>query len=131
MGSGRPKKRTVDRCIVLDVNALASQMRGQSSAGRLTWRDQRTDECLLAVRYRADGRRVMVACDGWRQDQAIGMTTTRLVSGGLRRWLECPRCGGRVGKLYLPSGDWLFACRLCHNLTYLANQQGSARQAGR
>jgi len=125
LGSGyfRAKKRTVDRCLVLDVNVLARQGR----AGQLNWRDQRTGERLLAMRYRADGRRVMLACVEW--SEAIGLTTTRLVSGGLRWWFECPRCGRRMGRLYVPPGERVFACRLCHNLTYLASQRTPRPQA--
>lgn len=38
--------------------------------------------------------------------------------GGVRWWLSCPFCGGRSGKLYLPTPHGEFACRLCHDLTY-------------
>ena len=45
----------------------------------------------------------------------FALTTTTPRFGGLRYWLLCPRCGRRVGKLYLVD-RW--ACRRCHNLSY-------------
>jgi len=34
------------------------------------------------------------------------------------RWFACPACGRRAGKLYLPNGETVFLCRLCHGLEY-------------
>ena len=45
----------------------------------------------------------------------FALTTTTPRFGGLRYWLLCPRCGRRVGKLYLVD-RW--ACRRCHKLSY-------------
>ncbi len=35
--------------------------------------------------------------------------------GGKRRWLLCPGCHKRVGKLYRPLNEVVFACRQCHD----------------
>ena len=46
---------------------------------------------------------------------------------GQRTWLTCPFCDRRMFKLYRPSYSANFACRACHNLTYLSVQQHDAR----
>jgi hypothetical protein len=48
-------------------------------------------------------------------------------NGGKRRWLLCPSCHKRVGKLYRPLGEVVFACRQCHQLTYRSAQCHDAR----
>jgi hypothetical protein len=63
----------------------------------------------------------------------IEITTTRPRLGGRRCWFLCPmssnglRCRRRVGRLYLPPGQQVFACRLCHNLTYKSAQTHNKR----
>ena len=52
---------------------------------------------------------------------------TRCNYGGERRWLLCPRCFKRVAKLYRPPDEVLFACRLCHELTYRSTQCHDAK----
>src|SRR5271157_3232544 len=56
----------------------------------------------------------------------IALETSGLPSGGLRWWFICPArrgeddepCRRRVGKLFLPRGCRVFACRHCYDLTY-------------
>jgi len=36
-------------------------------------------------------------------------------------------CGFKTSRLYLPPGSSRFACRQCHNLTYISAQQHSAK----
>jgi hypothetical protein len=61
-----------------------------------------------------------VACmsDG----QSIRLTTTTVHFGGERFWFIC-ECGRRAGKLYLPTGETVFRCRLCYDLTYLSARE--------
>jgi hypothetical protein len=47
----------------------------------------------------------------------VGLATTLPRGGGLRWWFFCP-CGMRTAKLYLPPNDWVFRCRVCHDLVY-------------
>ena len=54
---------------------------------------------------------------------SIELQTTPTPWGALRYWFTCPRCGRRVGKVYLPPGDHDFACRRCHKLAYRSNQE--------
>jgi hypothetical protein len=67
----------------------------------------------------------------------ISLVTTRLPSKGLRWWFICPAkrgdcaapCRRRVGKVYLPSGGRIFACRHCYDLTYESCRDSRSGQA--
>jgi hypothetical protein len=59
--------------------------------------------------------------------QTLPVTTTRPHFGGKRYWFRC-ECGRRSGRLYLPSGETLFRCRLCCDLTYQSAQEHNTRQ---
>lgn len=51
--------------------------------------------------------------------QHITLTPTRANIGeGRRWWFECPDCGRRSLKLYLPPRASHFKCRACHDLSY-------------
>ncbi len=41
--------------------------------------------------------------------------------GGDRTWFLCPQCGGRTKSLY--KLGIIFACRVCHGLTYASQQE--------
>ena len=49
---------------------------------------------------------------------------------GTRFWFACPRCGRRVGKLYVPPGRHKALCRHCHRLRYLAHHIKSTGNYG-
>ncbi len=44
--------------------------------------------------------------------------------GGRQWWLFCPVCSRRCRILYLPPSGYVFACRVCYNLTYESQQKG-------
>jgi hypothetical protein len=52
---------------------------------------------------------------------------------GWRHWFRCPAIRNgilmekRVGRLYLPLGQQIFACRICYNLTYWSAQTRDKR----
>ena len=50
--------------------------------------------------------------------QRVRLQSTPCRYGGVRWWFECPRCGRRVGKLYLPPRAVAYRCRLCWDLRY-------------
>jgi hypothetical protein len=64
----------------------------------------------------------------------VPIATTRPHLGGKRYWFRCPAlrdekpCGKMVGRLYLPPGGQLFACRHCYDLTYKSAQQHDQRK---
>lgn len=47
-----------------------------------------------------------------------------------RWWFTCPKCSKRVKKLYLPSEDSRFACRICTGLIHRSAQLGGNRWSG-
>ena len=47
----------------------------------------------------------------------VAITTTKSYFGGVRYWFVCPRCAGRVGKLYAVAVGAL-GCRTCLRLAY-------------
>ena len=67
----------------------------------------------------------------------IRVVTSNLPSKGIRWWFICPGkradrpapCLQRVGKLYLPSGGKIFACRDCYDLTYQSCRESRSGQA--
>ena len=64
----------------------------------------------------------------------IPITTTPCRFGGRRFWFKCPfvcdgqACGRRVGRVYLPRGEKIFGCRICHNLIHRSAREHDARQ---
>lgn len=67
---------------------------------------------------------------GTQREQSIRLTWTDCHYGNERPWFECPGCGRRVGKVYLPEGlysggraVWQFLCRHCYDLTYMQRQR--------
>jgi hypothetical protein len=90
----------------------------------------------LRVEMRDDwrGPHLFVGAD-WRgpqlsvgDGQMIRLTTTRPHWGGERFWFRC-ECGRRSGRLYLPTGETVFRCRPCYDLTYQSTQEHNTRAA--
>ena len=65
---------------------------------------------------------------GGRYIQEIVIMSTASNLDGLVRWFICPACQNRAGKLYLPSGEGVFLCRKCHDLSYRAQQLRAFRK---
>ena len=130
-------KTTVEDCYVLAVAQLARQgplrdgARGTCHCTRdaetvrvdwavkeNTYRDkyrQYRDE-LLHLRYtypRGDGSETT-------DSHWLFLERTWHAASGQWVWFNCPGCGERVGKLYLPPWGGRFWCRTCHRLSYLS-----------
>jgi hypothetical protein len=65
-------------------------------------------------------------------DYCVSITTTPCNYGGVRLWFFCPgwkngiSCRRRCRKLYLSPGGHVFACRVCHELTYESTQKSGS-----
>jgi len=143
MGRHRWTSRfTVEEChYFLDVEvfhragpALAN---ASAASGTIFW--TRDGDVIGTIRYEivpsAGGvsvgipRQFLVLDGGNRlvEERLISITTVRPHLGGKRFLFVC-QCGSRVGRLYLPPGQQIFACRDCHNLTYRSVQQHDQRK---
>ena len=67
------------------------------------------------------------SCDYW-----VPISSTSCNYGGVRLWFICPgwkngiSCRRRCRKLYLPPRGHVFACRVCHELTYESTQKSGS-----
>src|SRR5258708_30835134 len=131
-GKWRQKKIVVEECVVLDVDFLLRH-RAISSAyvdGTLTLPTKAGD---LVVAFACDhGRSLCLRYQFGLQNYSyvIPLTTTETRPfGGVQYWFLCPMTRAsfktqervarrrRAGKLYLPPGSHMFACRSCYYLT--------------
>lgn len=71
-----------------------------------------TSEKQLTLSYGSNGKSF---------NYPIQIDSTPCNYGGVRYWFKCPRCNGRVGKLYI-DGNLLFECRKCKKLNYATQQ---------
>lgn len=103
-------KQAVEHTRFISINDVKELE--EDSLHTFTWHDGESiaiykylDHILLSYKLRDESMRVYVELD-----------TTR-VGYGYRLWLVCPVCSERAAKLYNVKG--IFACRVCHDLTYL------------
>lgn len=135
--SGYERKTTVEECLVLLTGDLGRNGISENELNELFWIDHRDWGIHACLFYTLDlsepGRPAIwmtlgrVTIDGFKiEQQRIKFEST--VSnryGGVRWWFTCPSpgevCGHRrCEKLYLRPGGLTFACRECHDLTYLS-----------
>lgn len=122
-------RRACDRRVVGDDAGLVSVPEGRWGRRRV-----RVDECageLAAETVYASARRQLGArlapgytgtftttIAGVRFAVGLVVRPNALWAGG-RLFLLCPECGGRCGRLYVPTVEsGLLACRRCLGLTY-------------
>lgn len=116
-------KVTVEECFSIDIAELVRPSLGCPGFfgfGPL----RRGGETLGSFMYVLGGDRLQVSWPfGPTSTYEFSLTRTPTSFGGERTWFSCPRCGRRVGKLYLPPGHPHFWCRHCHGLSYGSRQQ--------
>ena len=71
---------------------------------------------------------VIESGDSYRMNYSVDLTSTPCNFGGHRYWFSCPECGRRVATLHMPPWQTRFACRSCHNLTYLSRRDPSVHR---
>jgi hypothetical protein len=119
------RKTTVEQCHVLSISNLPKPLIVGAS-GRLP---NGIDFSIAGTLERRYLRLDWTWKKRKRVELAIPLTTTPTTFGGVRDWFLCPLhkvgtpCDKRVMKLYSPAGDSLFACRKCHDLTYMSSQE--------
>jgi len=102
-----------------------------SAWGRFVWAWNGDEDDKFKVKWTGDQGGYFILDykrDGGKYQERISFTKTPCHFGGSRIWLDCPGCGRRVGKLYLPTTlysnyndgvrvqNW--RCRYFYKLTY-------------
>jgi hypothetical protein len=139
----------VEECLALDVESVRRAGVFRSAPGAVftsSWIDatggglgsieysvvQNQPDCL-AIRIRRQYARLESSLR-FVDECLIQIASTRPRFGGRRLWFMCPvlrdgkPCGKLAGRLYLPPGEEVFACRHCHNLTYRSVQTHDQRK---
>jgi len=137
-GSGRHWYNTrieVESCKAFAIRDLRDAIRsGPGYYGGLTWRigDEKTGDIGFEI-VKADPaglgvRLIYTFRKGTPEERRLDYVVPLLPvakAAGQAWYFQCmasrnggPTCRRRVGKLYLPPGGQVFACRHCYNLTY-------------
>lgn len=139
-------KRTVEECLVLDVLMCAQKgWLREGASSRLVWRQEERE--VACVIFHVKEECLFLPFLRWGEmtnshHYPVELERTRTSFGAERVWFQCPVCGRRVRKLYLPPGErrFHFLCRSCHHLSYRSRQrraplweqaQGHADKPGR
>ena len=121
---GYRKKPLVQTCLaVIEAHAVARHREQTQTFWTITTEpgEARWLAITATVEPARTGSRMRLQ---WHdRTQHIPLQTTRLPWGALRWWCTCPSCGRRCCKVYLPSLEDTFACRICHDLRYLSAQR--------
>ena len=126
------KKRTVEESLVLSMGEFCNRLNHPSS-GEFTWRWSGERKASVGYVLTLNDTPTITLHYRWRDSEdvriPIRLRTTMPKFGGQRSWFTCPLivggtpCLRRAGKLYLPSGEKYFGCRMCHDLTYRSSQE--------
>jgi len=141
IGSGRDSYAdtpTVEECRSIDADALKELTENPTAEGVVWWGDREDPDASLAViaegdagledetrpaRIRLRYTVTRIRTDESREyDYAIPLEYTECNFGGYRPWLQCPKCGVRRRKLYLPPGRERYLCRECYDLGYRSSR---------
>jgi hypothetical protein len=138
-GSGRhdgAKKRRIESCLALDVNALRRKCAlTPGASGTLSW--ERDRGAVASADFRADTAELVLRYDGHGTEapkiieQRVALSFARAALGGARVYFLCPgeSCGRRVSVLYFRRGA--FRCRHCHGLAYESQREDPVRRSRR
>jgi hypothetical protein len=135
-GSGRHRVKTrIEDCLILSIGTLHREKllrKGKWPVGEISWDNGAmsrppsvgfilglTDPIGWLILNYTQAQTVEV------HKYCVRLIPSPLPWGGVRWSFLCPNatCGRVCRKLYLPSGAGLFACRLCHRLTYRSAQE--------
>ena len=127
------KKQTVDSAYKLDILPISRKFDfDQFAHGDISWTSAWGKKAKIGFLVWPDGPMQLVYkvtdADGreFAYDYKVSLDTTPCNYGGHRRWFLCPSCQRRSRILYMPPNSRLFACRVCHNLTYRSQQEGTS-----
>ena len=128
MWSRLDKKTTTEECRRLDVLYLhRNSILYSGCSFTLSWKrngypwgeiriEVERSSLVLIYHYAGNGEE----CD---VEELISLDWTSCNYGGERPWFLCPRCGRRVGVLFL--GASYFLCRHCYHLSYSSQNKNT------
>lgn len=124
MGSYGPKakesRRTVETCPQMDIRTFQRKNVLASHSFSWEWKNGLGEVAgSIGIIVEDDGLLLAYKLDGKRKRVKVYYSITK-TGYGSRKWFACPHCGERCAILYLNSG--FFACRKCHDLTYVSVQ---------
>ena len=138
MGSGRPSSlpKTTGNSKHIDIRFLRKQgllvpdgrgtlswTRNGQSAGNFNIRVEPEKHIILSFSYRN-----RLESENWlKRECVIPLSTTPCQFGGVRHWLNCPRCMRRCEVVYMQ--DTSFYCRQCCRLLYPTQLEGTHGRA--
>lgn len=132
-GAGRPAhKGKAEACLRLDVPHL--KRRGAlrpGASGSWSWTNSSTGEHSGSIGYRTEGQTLVLSysANGEPRTQRVPILRTSCNYGGVRPWLGCPHCGGRVGVIYFRRGG--FYCRKCAQVAYYSQSEDECGRSWR
>ena len=138
MGSGRPSSlpKTTGNSKHIDIRFLRKQgllvpdgrgtlswTRNGQSAGNFNIRVEPEKHIILSFSYRN-----RLESENWlKRECVIPLSTTPCQFGGVRHWLNCPRCMRRSEVVYMQ--DTSFYCLQCCRLLYPTQLEGTHGRA--
>lgn len=119
-------KTTCEACLAIDVTRWHRENHLRPGAA-FTWvwsSGAGVTIASIGVTVQAGALILSYSHHGKYAEQRIALTTTACPYGGTRPWFCCPGCGKRAGKLHNAGHPATFACRRCHDLAYVTQQEG-------
>jgi hypothetical protein len=125
LGSGKNyMQATTDDALNIDIRWLKKHGKLiANTTGKLSW--SRRDREIGQISYTVleDSMKLNYSCDGVVTEQTIIFEETPCHYGGVRKWLQCPKCFSRVAIVYMRWSK--FQCRHCARLPYKSTLQSS------
>jgi len=125
------KKSTVEKAWQIDMKTFSKKVNLESySCGNITWNSALGNKASIGWSVN-DSHSIRLYYTNTNYygvkrnfDYEVRIETTPCNYGGKRWWFLCPVCFRRCRVIYLPPGQGVFACRICHNLSYKSQQEG-------
>ena len=131
-GAGRPGWHgKVEQHRSIDVRRFQREDMLRNGSWSWLWKDATTGEVQSSIGISGSSHAITLSYSTEDRNitEPITITRTACNYGKSRPWFMCPRCTGRVAKLYLRGGR--FACRKCQRLVYSSQSEDVMGRAWR
>lgn len=107
-GGEKMKRKLIENTRSITMSMLKGLEQGEYT---ITWGDDASATVVIHDEY----IKLYYVYEKKKLKMKVSFNYTK-VGYGIRKWFSCPTCSRKTNKLYYLYG--LFACRICHNLTY-------------